>query len=247
MAFDMHTCMSNSHVTRQTQFCLTCDMTIRHASIPCVTHIDESRHTYIWVMSHIHQWQHRSRLVCNAKHKHNEDTGWRRLIGYLKSQVIFRKRATNYRALLRKMTYEDKASYDSTPPSTLFLCQAQTRWMYNVSSLRLCFALQTRREWCCHWCICDMAHIYVWRDSFICATWLIHMCDVTHSYVQHNSASSTNTMNIHYSYMIRKTQSPFCLPLFPAMQNTNAMKEGKKNRGTKKGSNLLSHYPYMNN
>jgi len=29
-------------------------------------------------------------------------------------QVIFRKRATNYRALLRIMTYEDKASYDST-------------------------------------------------------------------------------------------------------------------------------------
>ena len=31
-------------------------------------------------------------------------------------QVMFRNRATNYRALLRKMTYEDKASYDSTPP-----------------------------------------------------------------------------------------------------------------------------------
>jgi len=45
-------------------------------------------------------------------------TGWRRLIGCLKSQVIFRKRATNSRALLRKMTYEDKASYDSTPPCT---------------------------------------------------------------------------------------------------------------------------------
>jgi len=43
-------------------------------------------------------------------------TGWRRLIGCLKLQVIFRKRATNYRAFLRKMTYEDKASYDSTPP-----------------------------------------------------------------------------------------------------------------------------------
>jgi len=37
-------------------------------------------------------------------------TGWRRLIGCLKLQVIFRKRATNYRALLWKMTYEDKAS-----------------------------------------------------------------------------------------------------------------------------------------
>ena len=38
------------------------------------------------------------------------DTGWRRLIGCLKLQVIFRKRVTNYRALLRKVTYEDKAS-----------------------------------------------------------------------------------------------------------------------------------------
>jgi len=43
-------------------------------------------------------------------------TGWQRPIGCLKLQVIFRKRATNHRALLRKMTYEDKASYDSTPP-----------------------------------------------------------------------------------------------------------------------------------
>jgi len=31
-------------------------------------------------------------------------------------QVIFCKRATNYRALLRKMTYEYKASYVSLPP-----------------------------------------------------------------------------------------------------------------------------------
>ena len=44
------------------------------------------------------------------------DTGWRRPIGCLKLQVIFRKRATEYRALLRKMTYKDKASYDSSPP-----------------------------------------------------------------------------------------------------------------------------------
>ena len=32
-----------------------------------------------------------------------------------KLQVIFRKRAINYRALLRKMSYDDKASYGSTP------------------------------------------------------------------------------------------------------------------------------------
>ena len=46
-------------------------------------------------------------------------TGWRRPIGCLELQVIFCKRATNYRALLRKMTYEDKASYASTPPCTI--------------------------------------------------------------------------------------------------------------------------------
>jgi len=43
--------------------------------------------------------------------------------GCHKLQVISRgKRATNYRALLQKMTYEDKASYNSTPP-----CSTATR------------------------------------------------------------------------------------------------------------------------
>ena len=27
----------------------------------------------------------------------------------------------------------------------------------------------------------------MWHDSFICVTWLIHMCDMTHSYVWHDS------------------------------------------------------------
>jgi len=38
-------------------------------------------------------------------------TEWRRLIRCLKLQVFFRKRATNYRVLLWKMTFKDKASY----------------------------------------------------------------------------------------------------------------------------------------
>ena len=44
------------------------------------------------------------------------NTGWRRLIGSPKLQIIFHKRATKYRALLRKMTYKDKRSYESSPP-----------------------------------------------------------------------------------------------------------------------------------
>ena len=43
-------------------------------------------------------------------------TGWRRLIGSPKLQIIFHKRATKYRALLLKMTYKDKGSYESSPP-----------------------------------------------------------------------------------------------------------------------------------
>ena len=35
-------------------------------------------------------------------------TEWRRPVGYLKMQIIFRRRATNYRALLWKITCEDK-------------------------------------------------------------------------------------------------------------------------------------------
>jgi len=49
-------------------------------------------------------------------------TGWRRLIGSPKLQIIFHKRATKYRALLLKMTYKDKATDDSTPPCTLIPC-----------------------------------------------------------------------------------------------------------------------------
>ena len=43
-------------------------------------------------------------------------TGWRRLIGSPKLQIIFHKRAIKYRSLLRKMTCKDKGSYESSPP-----------------------------------------------------------------------------------------------------------------------------------
>ena len=42
---------------------------------------------------------------------HVHTSEWRRLIGSPKSQIIFHKRATKYRALLLKMTYKYKGSY----------------------------------------------------------------------------------------------------------------------------------------
>jgi len=45
-----------------------------------------------------------------------DGTGWRRPIGCLKLQIIFRKRATNYRALSWKISCKDEASHGSSPP-----------------------------------------------------------------------------------------------------------------------------------
>ena len=56
------------------------------------------------------------RRVYSRRDRTATTTGWRRCIGCLNLQVSFRKRANNYRALLRKMTYKDKASYDAVPP-----------------------------------------------------------------------------------------------------------------------------------
>ena len=70
--------------------------------------------------------------------KEKGHTGCRRPIGRRKLQVIFRKKATCYRALLRKMTYQDKASYGSSPPCThihemcLFVHSLFIRCMYST-------------------------------------------------------------------------------------------------------------------
>jgi len=76
------------------------------------------------------------RLAKKNRGAHN-CTGWRRLIGYLNLQVIFRQRATNYWALLRKMTYEDKASYDSTPSCMMHCRQSHTYSHAHVHTLSL--------------------------------------------------------------------------------------------------------------
>ena len=58
------------------------------------------------------------------------------------------------------------------------------RWMSRVAHVN---------ESCdtCEWVLlhmCDMTHSYVWHDSLIYATRLIHMCDMIHPYVWHDSS-----------------------------------------------------------
>jgi len=43
---------------------------------------------------------------------------------------------------------------------------------------------------------CGVTALHVWRDSYICVPWLIHMCDVTHFYVLHDSFTFLTRANV---------------------------------------------------
>jgi len=68
-----------------------------------------------------------------------DPTEWRRLIGSPKLQIIFHKRATKYRSLLRKMTYKDKGSYESSPP-----CNNVVQPVPEEKSLEVLIGMQIR-------------------------------------------------------------------------------------------------------
>jgi len=102
----------------------------------CVTwsiHMCDMTHSCVW-HGHLYTRETGSlnvrwcayRYVCGCAYRHVcvhiyvlsvcIHTGWRRLIGSPKLQIIFHERATKYRSLLRKMTSKDKGSYESSPP-----------------------------------------------------------------------------------------------------------------------------------
>ena len=69
----------------------------------------------------------RSQRLGSANSVANTRIEWRRPIGCITLQVIFRKRATNYRALLWEMTCKDKGSHGSLPPCIVSSHFAQWR------------------------------------------------------------------------------------------------------------------------
>jgi len=86
-----------------------------HDSFICVTwvvHMCDITRSYAWHDS----------FICVTWHVHSlypyKNTGWRRLIGSPKLQIIFHKRATKYRSLLRKMSCNNKGSCESSSPCT---------------------------------------------------------------------------------------------------------------------------------
>jgi len=73
-------------------------------------------------------------------------TGWRRPIGCLKLQIVFRKRVTNHRALLRKKPYNDKASCGSSPPCSTKKSQGKGGGFQKTNSQWCCLCLTNLRD-----------------------------------------------------------------------------------------------------
>jgi len=93
-----------------------------------------------------------------------------------KLQVIFRKRATNYRALLQKMIYKDKASHGSLPPCTRV---RKTRWM-SLSVAVCCSVLQCVAVCCsvlqCVAVCCSVPCLCVLQRVACCSVLRVAVC-----------------------------------------------------------------------
>ena len=71
-------------------------------------------------------------------------TGWQRTIWCRKLQVLFHKRASDYRALLRKMSLKNTASYGFPLPCT-HLFDAMQHMLKHTATATLCNTLQHSR------------------------------------------------------------------------------------------------------
>ena len=151
--------------------------------------------------------------------------GWRRCRVCLKLQVSFRKRATNLKALLRNMTYTDKASYGSLPPCNIVHGDSCTNkrviWKPQTSVThsfvwRDSFIRDVTHSYVWHEKIISSWRMHLWHDSFICdmthsyVTWLIQMwhdsfiCDMTHSYESYTRDMRETYASYHHP------QQPIC-------------------------------------
>jgi len=171
---------------------------VRHDSFICTTHSHLMHISFTCGI--IHTW----RLI---------HTGRRRLIGSPKLQIIFHKRATKYRSLLRKMTYKDKGSYESSPPCIWHTTYSYA-WLihiwytthsyvaYGVEDVPM-RAVRPKDAWHDSFIRDTWLNSHARHDIFLCETWHICMRDMTHLYARHGSFTPAS----HNAFQL----APFCL------------------------------------
>ena len=149
-------------------------------------------------------------------------TGWRRCIGCLKtdkSQVYFRKRATNSRVLLRKMICKDGASYDYAPPCT----RGSTYKCFCSALLQTALYCNTLHCIASH---CDTLH----HTATLCITLqhsgahcIILKHKASHCITLHHAASHCNTLHHTASHCYTLQHSAtHCNTPFPMMDPTHS-------------------------
>jgi len=185
----MHVCIHQNvhaiHVNIQTKH--TCIYANKHTFIHVskhvyiLTYIDTDKHACIQTYRctdkrkdlHIHLLTHTHAHVYTYTHIHTNSDCW----------IICRTRAVLFLKiwwswwLMRPIAFLSKVMR--------FLHFAIFYSIFSGTSGCMFFFLAT-------WILCRRLQLayffsYVWHDSFICALWLIYMCDLAHSYVRHDS------------------------------------------------------------
>jgi len=151
------------------------------------------------------------------------DTGWRRPIGRLKLQVIVRKRATNYRALLRNMTRKDRASYGSLPSCTPWRRHNRNvKFVHSLpySSPLVCRALFGEVYKCNHWsqregfkAYLTQTHRKQMRGETKCVYANTHTDAHTHTHTHTFTRSQAHTHMYFRVLMCQRCDVPYDVPL----------------------------------
>jgi len=114
-------------------------------------------------------------------------TGWRRWIGCLELQVSFRKRATNYRALLQEIIHKDKASNVLRHPVLSHVSHTHTHCI-----------MYTPHDTVCHETLQRCVHETVWYS----VSWDITSCNVSclsHTHTLYHVHTSHTLYNVYSS------------------------------------------------
>ena len=215
--------MTHPHVWHDSFICVTwlihmCDMTpdicvtwlihmcdVTHSCVTWLTQTCDVTHSYVSIIWNVIQrWR----------------MGWLRLVGSLKSYVSFAKEPCKRDDILQKRRMISRSLLIVATPYLIHMCDMTHLHMWcdsfvcvtcHIESCHThtksrvfgcCKVLQGVAVCCIYFPLhlpsvpisvtllihkCDMTHSYVWHDSFICVTWLIHMCDMTPSHVWHDS------------------------------------------------------------
>jgi len=129
------------------------------------THMNESCHTYEWVMSHI--WMSHDTHMNESRHIYECVTASIRMsqLTTFDSSV----RVTWPSPMAGSWAGCTRCKHDCMwPTHNIWLIRA-----CDVTQSHVCHDSLVRLTWRFH--MCDMTHSHVWLDSFLCVTWLIHM------------------------------------------------------------------------